>query len=136
MIGVNDSLGHPNLDSLAITKSHITPFKSTDLYRFGKSLRKKGLDLALIFERLRDLEAQLNIQLNLWLENIGEINLSPFPSKINERRYWRCKLLDGEASIPCGGTHIKNFSSKQKVIVSLSKLNECEIVMNTKVLFK
>lgn len=41
-----DSLGNPKFDAIAITSSRIGPDLSTDSYRLGKSLLKKGFTSA------------------------------------------------------------------------------------------
>ena len=48
-IANKDCFGRPNFDALTIETSRIGRGKSVDVYRIGKSIRKKGFDL----ERLR-----------------------------------------------------------------------------------
>lgn len=128
-----DSLGNPNLDSLTIFASKIQPFQSFDSYRFGKSIRKKGLNSATLLTDIQTIEDQINIQLKSWLSDISDITVAPLPSIITAQRNWHCQLPDGEAIVPCGGTHIKRFTETQEISVQFSLLSENEIIMNTKI---
>lgn len=129
-----DSLGHPNLDALTILESKIKPYQSIDIYRFGKTIRKKGLDSAKLIFDLKKIELEINLQLKCWLKSHPDIITSPFPVRVTDIRYWHCMLSEGEAIIPCGGTHVKNFSAQQEILITLSIRDEAEIVMNTTII--
>lgn len=129
-----DSLGNPDLDSHAISISKILPYASEDIYRFGKTLRKSGLQTATLFTEIQRIEEAINEQLKIWLAANPSIMIEPMPSKIADMRWWHCHLPEGKASIPCGGTHIQNFKRHNKTLtinVRLSQLNENEMLMRT-----
>jgi alanyl-tRNA synthetase len=102
-----DSLGNPDLDGLAIDRSTITPHRSVDRYRLGKSIRKKGLDTAALLADLDGIASHVNQRLEGWIAAGGAvvIDTGGDPS-IAARRTWTCQLPDGTARYPCGGTHV------------------------------
>ena len=132
-----DSLGHPNLDAEAIFSSTITEECSTDRYRCGKSLRKKGFDDLVFFSVFKEVEREINEQLLAWCSAHQGIKIFMTPSSayLHEKREWHCKLLDGkEAVIPCGGTHISSISHPAKIVITLSQDGDGEFTMITRLL--
>lgn len=100
-----DAAGSPNFDALAIESSTIVPDGSVDVYRIGKSLRKRGFDP----ESLTDLDAvteRANSALSAWIASGAPASVERPNSLLTGRRAWVCDLPDGRVSIPCGGTHI------------------------------
>lgn len=95
-----DSLGRPDFDQAAIATSRIMEYGSHDVYRLGKSLRKKGFDAEdLDLARLAGL---IDDQLEEWIEADAPVRVdSPSPSLV-ARRMWTCSLPEGAASIPAG----------------------------------
>lgn len=129
---MKDSLGHPNLDQLAMQVSKITPSESLDHYRFGKSVRKQGLDSATLLEQIRSVEECMNLQLEEWLKTESPIWIeTPHPG-LDARRMWHCDLPDGAAYIPCGGTHLKNIQEFSSIKVNFEILPGVpEVILHT-----
>ncbi len=129
-----DPLGHPDFNSYAQETSFITPDKCVDTYRMGKTLRKRGLNSANVFEELSDIECKINQQLKSWVEFGGKVTMRCEGSDLTNSRYWECQLEAGlHASTPCGGTHIEQLSDFSVVEVTLSQVDEQNIEMQTNV---
>lgn len=131
-----DSLGFPSLDGEAITLSKIDTTCSTDKYRCGKTLRKRGFDDALFFQEaeFKQVETELNHLLHQWCSDPRgfKIEMTPKEAFIHERRDWICIFPDGKkAVIPCGGTHLTQLPATAKISVSLQRDGDAEFVMTT-----
>ncbi len=114
-----DSLGRPDFDQSAITESRILPCGSRDTYRLGKSLRKKGFGSGGLAEELDQVAAQVNRRLAAWVAADAPVGVhSPGP-ELTARRSWHCSLPEGEAGIPCGGTHVTSTGRLGSVHVRL-----------------
>ncbi|MEV5495702.1 metal-dependent hydrolase [Nonomuraea fuscirosea] len=127
-----DSLGRPDFDQAAITSSRIVPGGSVDVYRLGKSLRKKGFSA----EDLDPAEVagQVNERLQAWVAAGAPVRLEVPGPELTARRTWHCALPEGEASIPCGGTHVSRTSELAGVEVSFSYApEESALTMRTTV---
>ncbi|MFF5109226.1 metal-dependent hydrolase [Streptosporangium sp. NPDC000509] len=123
-----DSLGRPDFDQAAIAESRIVEHGSSDVYRLGKSLRRKGFEAGDL--DLGDLTRRIDEQLMEWIAADAPVTVdSPSPS-LSGRRTWRCSLPEGEASIPCGGTHVSRTSELGSVRVFLS-LQGVELTMRS-----
>ncbi|MER7505243.1 metal-dependent hydrolase [Nonomuraea pusilla] len=125
-----DALGHPDFDQTAITSSRIEPYGSVDVYRLGKSLRKKGFSA-------EDLDpagvaAQVNERLKAWVAADAPVRVDVPGPALTARRTWHCSLPEGEASIPCGGTHVTRTGELGEVTVELS-LDDAALTMRTTV---
>ncbi|MEO3809603.1 metal-dependent hydrolase [Sphaerisporangium sp. B11E5] len=101
-----DCLGHPDFDQSAVTESRITPWRSLDRYRVGKSLRKSGLDVAALLEQLDAVRDGVTARLSEWIAAGGRIGIETEGPLLGSRRWWTCELPPGTARIPCGGTHL------------------------------
>ncbi|MEO3872959.1 metal-dependent hydrolase [Nonomuraea sp. B12E4] len=125
-----DRLGHPDFDQAAIASSRIVPDGSVDVYRLGKSLRKKGftaegLELAKVVRQVNDL-------LDAWVAADAPVRLDVPGPGLTARRTWHCSLPDGEASIPCGGTHVSRTGELGRVEIALSlSPDETSLTMRT-----
>ena len=114
-----DALGNPAFDSLAIRSSRISPHHSVDIYRIGKSLRRKGF----IPSSLDDLDAvanQINAQLAQWVDAGGAVRIERGDAALSARRTWVCVLPGGRTDIPCGGTHAHDLAELSAVITSFT----------------
>jgi alanyl-tRNA synthetase len=114
-----DGLGHPNFDGIAIETSTIGAYGSVDVYRIGKSLRKRGFtpaaldDLAAVADGANSLLAQ-------WVTSAAEVTIAREGEGLTSRREWRCALPGHLVSIPCGGTHLASLAELASVTVSLA----------------
>lgn len=113
-----DALGNPAFDSLAIQSSRIAPHGSTDLYRVGKSLRKKGFDPTAL-DDLAGVQRRANAQLAEWVAGGAQVRVERADESLTARRSWVCDLPGGTAVIPCGGTHVTSLSDLGTVTVAL-----------------
>ncbi|RWZ67953.1 metal-dependent hydrolase [Labedella populi] len=113
---VPDAAGSPNFDALAIETSTITPDGSVDVYRIGKSLRRKGFDP----ESLADLDGlarRVDDTLAHWVVSAAAARIERTGEGLTDRRDWVCDLPEGSVSIPCGGTHVEALGAFSTVAV-------------------
>jgi alanyl-tRNA synthetase len=102
-----DSLGAPDLDQLAMVSSTMDREGSTDVYRFGKSLRKKGFEAAAFDEQLDEVVTKVRTQLAEWLRTDARVQVEDDGDRrVTGFRRWTCTLPEGTAAMPCGGTHV------------------------------
>ena len=113
-----DSLGHPAFDSLAIQSSRIHPHGSTDVYRIGKSLRKKGFQVT-VLDDLTSVAAAANARLASWVAAGAPVRIERSSEELSARRTWVCELPEGRTDIPCGGTHVTDVADLGAITVSL-----------------
>jgi alanyl-tRNA synthetase len=113
-----DSLGNPDLDQLAIVTSAITPWGAVDSYRFGRTLRKSGLEVADLLAGVKDLEAAVNARLAQWCATGAPVSIDAPDANLTARRSWVVQLPDGTATINCGGTHPSTLADLTLVTVS------------------
>lgn len=105
-----DSLGFPDFDQIAIESSKIHENFSVDLYRMGRSLRKKGFDAERLVNCREEIRSASEGRLREWIAAGYEIEVFGGDGRIGDRRMWSCKMANATASIPCGGTHVLNTS--------------------------
>lgn len=128
-----DALGMPAFDALAIQESRIHPDGSRDVYRIGKSLRRKGFDPAAL-DDLPALSSQIDALLAEWVAVGGDVRIDRDGRTLADRRTWVCTLPDAEARIPCGGTHVASLAELGSVgveLVASAVEGGIEIVMTT-----
>jgi alanyl-tRNA synthetase len=106
-------------DAAANETSLITEFGSVDTYRVGKSVRKAGFDPSALEDPIAVAE-RVNATLAAWAEAGGAIRIERDGEQLTDRRYWVADLPDGEARIPCGGTHVSSLAELGTVSVELS----------------
>lgn len=129
-----DPHGYYDFNSYAQESSFVTPECCLDIYRLGKTLRKRGLNSADVVENIHEIESEVNVQLERWLARGTEIFMNCHGEYLTDSRYWQCDL--GEAStaiIPCGGTHAAGLSEMKEIAVTLVLLDEQTIEMHTQV---
>jgi len=110
-----DALGSPDFDGTAIDVSLIRENGSTDRYRLGKSLRKKGFLTEGLADHLPELQAAIEQTLAAWLATDAAVRIERDGPLLTDRRYWVCELPDGEARIPCGGTHLASLGELAQI---------------------
>jgi alanyl-tRNA synthetase len=126
----HDSLGAPNLDKAAVTRSEISEEASTDQYRLGKSLRKKGFDAVAFLADLPARAAETNEALRGFLATPAPIRISPAEGPLADRRLWSTRLNEADAAMPCGGTHLADLAEFAEVMVAIAP-TEDGFVMRT-----
>lgn len=125
-----DGLGQPDFDRQAIVSSRIVEEGSIDVYRLGKSLRKKGFDAEGLPEALGVLTAQINSLLASWVAADCPITWETAGPGLTDLRTWICTLPQGVQRTPCGGTHLSDLGELAQLAVSL-ELVEAELTMRT-----
>jgi alanyl-tRNA synthetase len=107
-----DSLGRPDLDQLAMESSVMDTRGSTDAYRFGKSLRKRGFDPTGFSDQLDEIVARVRRTLQEWIASEAVVVVADGGDRrVTAPRRWTCALPDGLAEMPCGGTHLRDLST-------------------------
>ncbi|MFJ6211850.1 metal-dependent hydrolase [Streptomyces sp. NPDC092296] len=110
--GRADAFGNPDFDSLAMAFSRMDTTASTDVYRLGKSLRKKGFtadateELPALADALPALTEAVNARLAAWVAADSAVRIEVPGPELTARRRWACDLPEGTAAIFCGGTHL------------------------------
>ncbi|WP_203580496.1 metal-dependent hydrolase [Microbacterium hibisci] len=130
-----DALGAPAFDALAIQESRIVPDGSRDVYRVGKSLRRKGFDPTALGD-LDGLAARVDAQLADWIAAGGSVRIEADGDALADRRTWVCELPGAAARIPCGGTHVASLGELAAATVSFAATEVeggLELVMTTTV---
>lgn len=133
-----DALGNPAFDALAIQRSQITPLGSTDTYRIGRSLRRKGFAAAALDEP-DALAAAVDARLAEWISAGGAVRIEREDAALSARRTWVCELAHGPARIPCGGTHLSDLSQLAAVTTSFARTEVdggLQLVMETEVVVR
>ncbi|MFB7667327.1 metal-dependent hydrolase [Kitasatospora sp. NPDC056138] len=113
--GRSDAFGNPDFDSLAMASSVMDTEASTDTYRLGKSLRKKGFtaeateEYPALAEAIPSLTEAVNAQLAAWVAADAAVRIEVPGPELTARRRWHCELPAGPAEIFCGGTHLHHL---------------------------
>jgi alanyl-tRNA synthetase len=113
-----DDLGAPAFDRLAVDRSVIRRYGSEDTYRVGKSLRKQGFDPAAL-DDAEAVAARVEATLHDWVGTGAAVRIEREDQGLSGRRTWVCALPDGEARIPCGGTHLASLADLGPIAVRL-----------------
>ncbi|MGV3714036.1 metal-dependent hydrolase [Pseudolysinimonas sp.] len=116
----SDALGHPGFDALACQSSRISEHGSTDVYRVGRSLRRRGFDPAAL-DDVAALADRANAQLAAWVATEAPIRIDRDGDGLGARRRWVCALRDGDAVIPCGGTHLASLAEAAAISVTFAR---------------
>lgn len=112
-----DTRGSPNFDKAAVTKSTITQEGSTDVYRIGKTLRKKGFDRDAFLSNLPRRSLTINDIVRQVLAVPVPVTVAPTEGYLDDRRVWSTILNGATVSMPCGGTHISDLSQIAEINV-------------------
>ena len=101
-----DPLGNPAFDQIAIQSSMLHPLRAVDVYRLGKSLRKRGFD-AVRFAHDPDPTARVHADtMTRWVEQNASSPVDTGDGTLTARRSWRSTVDGIDVAIPCGGTHV------------------------------
>jgi alanyl-tRNA synthetase len=128
-----DALGNPDFEGRANQSSRIADDGAVDEYRLGKSLRRAGFDTEGFTATLAEREARINEQLSAWISSGASSMVETDGSTIVDRRRWRCALPEGDAVIPCGGTHVRSLAEFASITVTLELSDPQTLVMTTTV---
>ena len=101
-----DGLGKPDFDGTANDVSLIRENGSTDTYRLGKSLRRKGFVTDGLVDSLPEIEQAINETLAAWVATDSPVRIERTGDGLTDRREWVCELPHATVRIPCGGTHL------------------------------
>ena len=115
-----DGLGHPDFDSIAMDTSRIGLDASTDRYRLGKSLRKKGFDPEGLREALPEVTEKINARLAEWLAQDAPVRIDTPGPELTARRQWVCELPERTVAIACGGTHLQRLGELASLTAELT----------------
>ncbi len=115
-----DALGSPDFDGTAIETSTIVTDGSVDEFRIGRSVRRAGFDPGALDDP-SPIEAAVNATLAGWVASGGAIRIEREGDGLTDRRYWVAELPDGEARIPCGGTHPASLSGLASITIALER---------------
>ncbi|WP_406313034.1 metal-dependent hydrolase [Streptosporangium sp. NBC_01639] len=127
-----DALGHPDFDQTAIASSRILPGGSRDVYRLGKSLRRKGFTAEGLAEELPEIAQRAGDRLKEWVAADAPVWIDSPGPELTARRTWHCGLPGGEVAIPCGGTHLSRTSELGALTVTLELSGDgSELTMHT-----
>ncbi|MFS1459903.1 metal-dependent hydrolase [Vibrio lentus] len=130
-----DPLGSYDFNSYAQVTSFVTPELCTDKYRLGKTLKKRGLNVADMLANLDGIEADINQMIAGWLAESTSVAMRLEGEALTDSRYWEWQLnADTLVSIPCGGTHIENTLELKALSVKLTQLDDQNIEMLTHVI--
>ncbi len=114
-----DGLGSPEFDETAIETSTIFENGSRDVYRVGKSMRKKGFDPAALDDPAA-LAATVNATLASWIAAGGDVRIDRDGERLTDRRYWIAGIDGRQVKSPCGGTHVDSLAELGAVTVALT----------------
>ena len=131
-----DAAGNPNFDALAIETSTIREYGSRDVYRLGKSLRRKGFLPDALLADPAAVEAGVNATLKAWVASGAKVAIERESDTLTGMRRWTCNLPDGPVSIPCGGTHLSSLADISGITVTLTAETAngaTELVMDTRI---
>ncbi|UXI00699.1 alanyl-tRNA editing protein [Photobacterium sp. TY1-4] len=128
-----DELGHYDFHGYAQTQSRVTEDCSTDTYRLGKTLRKRGLNSADLIQQLDAVAERVNVLLETWRQGGAAVTMRCEGPALTDSRYWQCELIPGSLiTIPCGGTHVRSLADYARITVSFELKEEQELVMITR----
>src|SRR5690606_40921310 len=94
-------------------------YGSVVVYRVGKSRRKAGYDPAEL-DDTDAVAARANTLLAAWVATGAPVRIERDDDALSARRAWVCVLPEGEARIPCGGTHLTSLAELRSVSVALA----------------
>ncbi|MFJ8439982.1 alanyl-tRNA editing protein [Kitasatospora griseola] len=136
--GRADAFGNPDFDSLAMDTSAMDTEASTDIYRIGKSLKKKGFtvdateELPALADALPALTADVNARLAAWVAADAAVRIDVPGPELTARRRWHADLPDGAAEIPCGGTHLHHLGELVELRTELTlSVDGAELIART-----
>ncbi|MFF7457933.1 metal-dependent hydrolase [Kitasatospora sp. NPDC008115] len=104
-----DSRGHHDFDAATCVLTRHDEGGSLDRYRLGKSLRKRGFDVARFLDELPGIVERTNGTLAHWITTDAPVRVDCLGPRLTDRRQWVCETPGGTAQMPCGGTHVERL---------------------------
>ncbi|MCL9775978.1 alanyl-tRNA editing protein [Vibrio methylphosphonaticus] len=129
-----DGLGHYDFNSYAQERSEVFPDRCVDLYRLGKTLKKRGLNTADVLSDIVEIEVAVNTLLKQWLSQSSSIQMQLEGPYLTSSRYWQWYKRDELVIMPCGGTHVTSTSSISETQIKLETIESTYIRMHTHVI--
>jgi len=128
-----DVLNNRDFHSYAQTLSLVTENQSADNYRLGKTLKKRGLNVADLMTDLSTIEAKVNDVLVNWLATGAAVEVKCEGDDLTDSRFWHCDLGNGEIiTMPCGGSHVQSLTEYSAITISLNSTSDQDLDMITK----
>jgi len=128
-----DVLNNRDFHSYAQTLSLVSENKSTDNYRLGKTLKKRGLNVAEMLADLSLIEARVNGVLATWLATKASVVMKCEGDSLTDSRFWCCDLGIGESiTMPCGGSHVQSLAEYKDITIELAFKSDQQLEMITK----
>jgi len=127
-----DVLNNRDFHSYAQVLSLVSENKSTDRYRLGKTLKKRGLNVADMLTELESIETKVNDVLATWLATQAPVVMKREGDTLTDSRFWCCDLGVGESiTMPCGGSHVKSLTEYNAIKIALTLKSEQDLEMIT-----
>ena len=127
-----DVLNNRDFHSYAQVLSLVSENKSTDSYRLGKTLKKRGLNVAEMLADLALIEMKVNDVLATWLATKAPVVMKCEGAALTDSRFWCCDLGKGESiTMPCGGSHVQSLAEYNAVKIALTLKSEQDLEMIT-----
>ncbi|MDX2320097.1 MAG: alanyl-tRNA editing protein [Moritella sp.] len=127
-----DALNNRDFHSYAQVLSLVSENKSTDSYRLGKTLKKRGLNVAEMLTDLAEIEARVNDVLATWLATKAPVVMKCEGELLTDSRFWCCDLGKGESiTMPCGGSHVQSLAEYTGIEITLTQKSDQDLEMIT-----
>ncbi|WP_392339266.1 alanyl-tRNA editing protein [Moritella marina] len=127
-----DVLNSRDFHSYAQVLSIVSENQSTDSYRLGKTLKKRGLNVTEMLADLAIIEAQVNVVLATWLATAAPVVMKREGDALTDSRFWCCDLGVGESiTMPCGGSHVQSLTEYNAIKITLTLKSEQDLEMIT-----
>jgi len=127
-----DVLNNRDFHSYAQVLSLVSENKSTDSYRLGKTLKKRGLNVAEMLADLTLIESKVNDVLATWLATKAPVVMKCEGDALTDSRFWCCDLGVGESiTMPCGGSHVQSLAEYNSIEVAFTQKSDQDLEMIT-----
>lgn len=127
-----DVLNNRDFHSYAQTLSLVSANRSTDSYRLGKTLKKRGLNVAEMLADLTLIQDKVNDVLASWLATKAPVVMKCEGDALTDSRFWCCDLGKGEnITMPCGGSHVQSLAEYKDIAIELTLKSEQDLEMIT-----
>jgi len=118
-----DALQHYDFHGYAEETSFVAEDTCVDIYRMGKTLKKRGFNKDDFLSALPQVQARVNAQLDYWRASGVTISMAREGDNLTDSRYWSCIIDDTKVCMPCGGTHVQSMADFSSLAIEL-RLND------------